>query len=350
MSGKFWREAASLIMIGHNGVTNKFSGVKPDYELLFLKRSSRSSFMPGAFVFPGGATDVSDFVLDWLDVFKNCGHTKEDLVRQFRNFAPLPEFYANKTPDILLPEVGFRIAALRETFEESELLLSSYMSEDSYKQIDLKKWSKAVRDDPAQFLALFGEFGGCPAIWNLHEWSGWLTPSAMKKRFDTAFYIAFVDGISKAAADGGEISDIQVASPVSILEQWMNGHILLPPPQAYEISRFLQFRDYDKLKEFAVNRGKMGLERWCPVKVMATDGFLTVLPGDDLYPEDLDHTDDPVLTFKSSMSELRSAAKFLHRGEISSPRDIRFVANIVQKFGHVSPLNFRDVYGESSKM
>ncbi|XP_064119759.1 acyl-coenzyme A diphosphatase NUDT19-like isoform X1 [Macrobrachium nipponense] len=279
MSGKFWREAASLIIVGRNGVSNKVSSIKQDYQLLFLKRSNKSSFMPGAFVFPGGATDASDFVLDWLDVFKNCGHTKEDLVRQFRNSAPLPEFYANKTPDILLPEVGFRIAALRETFEESEVLLSSYISKDSYKQIDLKKWSKAVRDDPAQFLALFDEFGGCPAIWNLHEWSGWLTPSTLKKRFDTAFYIAFVDEISKPAADGGEISDIQVASPKSILEQWQNGSILLPPPQAYEISRFLQFRHYDKLKEFAINRGKMGLDRWCPVKVLATDGFISVLPG-----------------------------------------------------------------------
>ncbi|XP_064083172.1 acyl-coenzyme A diphosphatase NUDT19-like [Macrobrachium nipponense] len=101
----------------------------------------------------------------------------------------------------------------------------------------------------------------------------------MKKRFDTAFYIAFVDEISKPAADGGEISDIQVASPKSILEQWQNGSILLPPPQAYEISRFLQFRHYDKLKEFAINRGKMGWIDGLSSKVLATDGFISVLPG-----------------------------------------------------------------------
>ena len=62
-----------------------------------------------------------------------------------------------------------------------------------------------------QFLSLFREFGGCPAVWDLHEWSGWLTPSSSEKRFDTAFYITFIDEISDVTSDKCEMEELQVS-------------------------------------------------------------------------------------------------------------------------------------------
>ena len=66
-----------------------------------------------------------------------------------------------------------------------------------------------------QFLRLFEEYGGCPWIWGLHEWSNWLTPThfgKMKSRFDTAFYITFMDKIPILKTDDHEAEVIEVSS------------------------------------------------------------------------------------------------------------------------------------------
>ena len=67
-----------------------------------------------------------------------------------------------------------------------------------------------------------------------------------------------------------------------------------------------------------------------------------IISGDDLFPKCSDHIADEELSFNSSMLELRNAAKSLHRGEIASRYDIYFVTNVKPRFGHVTPLNYKD--------
>lgn len=58
---------------------------------------------------------------------------------------------------------------------------------------------------------MFQEMGGCPAIWDLHEWVAWLTPTHFgSRRFNTAFFITFMEKIPKIVPDGKEIEDIKV--------------------------------------------------------------------------------------------------------------------------------------------
>ena len=52
MAGKHWREAASLILVSK--APSSSSSVKNDFQVLMMKRSSKSKFMPNACVFPGG--------------------------------------------------------------------------------------------------------------------------------------------------------------------------------------------------------------------------------------------------------------------------------------------------------
>ncbi len=71
MAGKYWREAATLLLVvrnGHGIVRSPF-----DYRVLMLKRSSKSKFMPNAYVFPGGVVDQTDFDQDWLKIFEKFG-------------------------------------------------------------------------------------------------------------------------------------------------------------------------------------------------------------------------------------------------------------------------------------
>ena len=50
-----------------------------DYQTLMLKRSSRSKFMPNAFVFPGGVLAEADTSEEWLTLLREQGHTDDDL-------------------------------------------------------------------------------------------------------------------------------------------------------------------------------------------------------------------------------------------------------------------------------
>lgn len=49
-----------------------------------------------------------------------------------------------------MPEVGFRITAIRETFEESGLLLASHLQENHLTQEDIMKWRNIVHEDATQ--------------------------------------------------------------------------------------------------------------------------------------------------------------------------------------------------------
>ncbi|XP_042237749.1 nucleoside diphosphate-linked moiety X motif 19-like [Homarus americanus] len=343
MAGRHWREAASLIIVGQGASVNtKIQRFRTDYDLLFLKRSGKSSFLPNAFVFPGGVTAASDFSQDWLNVFKKCGYSAPDLKNEFRNPSPLPEIYANKPPHYILPEVGFRITAIRETFEECGLLLATHHLGSSLDQHELEQWRKAVHNDPSKFLAMFQELGGCPAVWDLHEWIDWFTPINWKnRRFDTAFYITFIKNMPKVTSDNKEIAAVQVSSPAAILDQWHRQNLMLPPPQVYEVSRLLNFQRYEELKRFACKRGKLGLEQYFPVWIKATDGIIAVLPGDDMYPEDPDYLGEKeILQVDFTMKEMREAATHLNRLETKSLYEVCCVVNIEPKYGHASAKNF----------
>ena len=92
MAGKkMWRDAATLILTAKSPVGKnlpQFSGDlsapavcsnRFDYKVLMLKRSSKSKFMPNAYVFPGGVISHADFAKGWTDLFRDFGYNDDDL-------------------------------------------------------------------------------------------------------------------------------------------------------------------------------------------------------------------------------------------------------------------------------
>ena len=230
---KYWKEAATLI-IAAKAKTPKISylgnkKVSCDYRILMLQRTAKSGFFPSAHVFPGGKIDEADFSPEWLDVFKKYGnvHSAADFGHMVGIQGPRPPMMSQESQDHqspVPPEVAYRICAIRETFEESGILLMREASENGpSKDVtlgstinldvkDFRHWRKMVHDDAGNFLSLCQEFGGIPDIWSLAEWSNWLTPSDMKRRFDTMFYLTCVDHIPEALEDNTEITQTQVVT------------------------------------------------------------------------------------------------------------------------------------------
>jgi 8-oxo-dGTP pyrophosphatase MutT (NUDIX family) len=133
-----------------------------------IRRSSRSRFMPDAYVFPGGAVDAAD--------------------------GPAPACFA--------------VAAVRELFEEAGILLARTSNEggaelDQTALIELRAQAAAG----APFSALLESRGLEPDLAALTYYSNWITPQSEPIRFDAHFFIARAPEGQTALADAFEVHD-----------------------------------------------------------------------------------------------------------------------------------------------
>lgn len=252
---KHWKEAATVILTAGtkykrsveslwretpafgSDLTNHNTPLKPafDYEVLLLKRSGKSGFMPNAYVFPGGLVDPSDFSAEWLEVFKAFRH-----LPQF-GLAPVKQLHDTRPPMFAtdrkqfgspIPgDVAFRICAVRETFEESGVLLVVPSEEADadhggesrpaltalshrWDKSLLAKWRSLVLENSSNFIHMCRELECLPNIWALYEWGNWLTPSRgssmQQRRYDTAFYMCCLEEIPYTLHDQKEIQHYKV--------------------------------------------------------------------------------------------------------------------------------------------
>jgi 8-oxo-dGTP pyrophosphatase MutT (NUDIX family) len=144
-------------------------------EVLMIRRHSKSSFVPGAWVFPGGMVDESDHAL------------------------------GDGT------ELGtMRIAAARELFEESGIWLGAPL-----KDADEKR--RALLAGEITFASLVDE---SPIDVEKLVWtSRWITPVGVPKRFDTYFFLAHADHDAIASAENVEAVEAIWIAPSEAIEK-----------------------------------------------------------------------------------------------------------------------------------
>lgn len=195
---------------------------------MLLKRSATSKFFAKAFVFPGGAIETADFSNSWLDYFAERGFGCDQLVSDFvfsqHTQIPIYADALSSYPDCI-PEVGYRISAIRETFEETGVLICKpiasdlKLSESLVTIASLSEWRDRVHRDPKEFFIFCKKFNLYPDIWSLCEWSNWLTPVHVgTKRYDTMFYLCIVDETPEVRIDGQEITQVRVCKLIVCTE------------------------------------------------------------------------------------------------------------------------------------
>lgn len=219
MSFKNLKKAATLIINAgvKNGVKGEF-----DYKVMLLKRTSQMRAAPGFHVFPGGKYDEpSEECHKWLQVFFSASQidkmkSKPSLINEHfkgcvNNFTLGRLVEREATGELRLPlEISFRLCAIRETFEETGLLLAKRKKRDassSYEQADLyvshlpmersesSKWRKRLEKSSAEFVNMCLELDLVPDVMALHEWANWITPVIEKFRFNTFFFTCFLPSL-----------------------------------------------------------------------------------------------------------------------------------------------------------
>lgn len=162
----------------------------PDLRVLMVRRHSAMAFGADAWVFPGGKVSAAD---------------------------------GGAGPE---PDAHFRLAAVRETFEETGLLLARRADGAPASVADcaaLQPMRARVEAEPHLFAPMLAEAELAPALDWLTPFAHWITPAFEARRFDTRFYLAAAPPEQVALHDGREAVEHAWVSPGGILAQRAEG-------------------------------------------------------------------------------------------------------------------------------
>src|ERR1700716_923767 len=189
-----------------------------EIEVFMMVRHYEIDFNSGALVFPGGSVDKGD---------------QEIIAR--------PELYS-RGEGLDAGALSFRVAAIRETFEESGILLARPRGSKSL--VDAKRAGEieavnraALCEGKTTFIKVLNDNGMLLALDELVPYAHWITPEGMPKRFDTWFFLAAAPPEQAGAHDGKESTDSIWVSPREALQGGESGRFKLPFPTTRNLIR-----------------------------------------------------------------------------------------------------------------
>jgi len=173
-------------------------------EVLMVRRSMQASFMPGAYVFPGGAVDAADGDEATL------GLADEDAATLQQRVGEVTQVGAQAG--------AFAVAALRECFEECGLWLGhdgrpGASSAEAARRATLR--ARLHAGEPLGRLAAEARWPLATSV--LQPWSHWVTPLGLPKRFDTLFFVALAPAAQEPSVDAGETTTLAWVHPPAAL-------------------------------------------------------------------------------------------------------------------------------------
>lgn len=202
---------ASTVLLLRKGDTSAI-------EIFMMVRHYQIEFASGALVFPGGSVDASD-----------------------REIVAIPALYAgvDGSDDETL---AFRIAGIRETFEESGILLvreqgSRDLIAASRATMIADAHREALCKSETSFAQILVDNRLVLALDLLVPYGHWITPENMPKRFDTWFFLAEAPPEQLGAHDGRESTDSIWLSAQDALDGGANGRFTLPFPTTRNLIR-----------------------------------------------------------------------------------------------------------------
>lgn len=172
-------------------------------EVLMLRRNAGASFMPNAWVFPGGIAEALDFELADGD------HV-----------------------------TAMKLAAVRETFEEAGVWLGAPLADADAQRQRLLAGGITMRE-----LLAEGPVDLDALVWT----SRWITPVGVPKRFDTYFFLVQVGRGIVATAEQNEAVDATWIAPADALARHAAREMQMVLPTLKTLESLTGFASVDEL-------------------------------------------------------------------------------------------------------
>ncbi len=229
---------ASTVMLLRDGASGQeTSGI----EVFMVRRAVQTEFMPDLYVFPGGSVSADDGLAERTE-----------------------GVYEPVTPSTTDPQgrtalgSGARAAAIRELFEEANILLAYRegtmlaVNEETvarfanYRQAFNERKGSLVEMARAEHLAL--------ATNNLAYFAHWITPEGLPKRYDTHFFLATAPAEQEALYDNLETSDGVWIRPTDALERFQQNTFPIAFPTFHQLRDLTPFRSVREAIDAATTR------------------------------------------------------------------------------------------------
>jgi len=222
MSGRMAAEALSFARDGRTAVEPRPASTvillrdtasRP--EVYLLRRQQSMAFAAGMTVFPGGRVDATDASIadSWS--------------------GPSPSWFAERlgcTPETAAAYVA---AAVRETFEESGVLLAGPSTESVVSDTTGDDWEAdrvALEGRSLGFADFLHRRGLVLRADLLGVWAHWITPEFEPRRYDTRFFVAALPPGQVTRDVTSESDQVAWMHPAQAVQAVEAGEMLMLPP------------------------------------------------------------------------------------------------------------------------
>ncbi|WP_138436069.1 MBL fold metallo-hydrolase [Marinobacter shengliensis] len=202
-------------------------------EVLLLQRTWEAIFLPGYYVFPGGAVNEQESEAQ-------------------RHVVGVEDADISQTMSLDAGGADFMLAAVRECFEEAGVLLA----QDANGKLvgadhPVHGERQALFRDEVSLAQLCAKHGLVVPLDRLAYLSHWVTPPGPPRRFDTRFFVAVAPEGQVAGHDGQETIDHVWMSPAQALEEHRAGQRLLGLPTIRTLRVLCDFSSTAELMRYA---------------------------------------------------------------------------------------------------
>ena len=230
-----------------------------------LRRQVSMEFAGGMFVFPGGSVDRRDFdgSVGWA--------------------GPPPSEWARRLGTDEAMAGALVCAAVRETFEESGVLLAGTSPENVVADTTGEDWEadRAALESHELAMSDFLTRRGLVLRTDLlGTWDGWLTPVFEPRRYRTWFFVAALPEGQRTRDVSSESSEVVWLPARVAADRADAGEVLMLPPTYLTCLEVGSFETPDAVLEAATDRS---VEMFTPAVEPLDEGYTLSLP-DRLRP------------------------------------------------------------------
>ncbi|RAL20697.1 NUDIX hydrolase [Lujinxingia litoralis] len=267
------RDAATVMLVREVGSR---------LEVLLMRRARGLAFMADRWVFPGGRVDEADgdeAVQGWCE---DVGAIGEAAARMGVEAARAR---------------ALCVAALREVFEESGLLLvrrqGAHVEASALARLreELSCWRGEVDRGERTMVGLMEALGARLegvrlGVNELVLFAHWITPFFETRRYDTRFFVARAPQGQEVGADERELVDAQWLTPSEALGRYREGALELAPPTLCVLEAMRVYERAGGMEALFRDASRAQVRAILPHLLEEADEgeAVLVLPGDRGYP------------------------------------------------------------------
>jgi 8-oxo-dGTP pyrophosphatase MutT (NUDIX family) len=190
-------------------------------EAYLLRRHLDMAFAAGMYAFPGGTVDLRDFdaAVAWA--------------------GPSVAAWADRLRCAEVEARAFICAAVRETFEESGVLLAGTSDDTVVADTTARDWEAdraALVDRTLSFTELLERRGLVLRTDLLAAWAHWITPEFEPRRYDTRFFVALLPTGQRTRDVSGEADRVVWMRPADAVACAESGQMQMLPPTSVTLA------------------------------------------------------------------------------------------------------------------